>query len=276
MVKKILNKLKNKYFSIHYSFIILIVLSCFVNLFWLVFFYFLFLILHELVHGLVAKKLGYQIGRIKLLLTGAVLEAESDEFSFSDEIYIALSAPLFNLFVSILIFCVWWIWPEAYNYTQDILVINLAIFAFNILPIFPLDGGRVLLACLSKNLSRKSAVLITKTIAILFSFLIFVLFIISIFIAPNFSLGITAITLFIGAITEDKMAVYKKLLLSKRKTQRIKNKGIETRYIMVNENFEKSKLIKYVSARFFTIFLFVDNNFKVVKTLNENQIFYNK
>ena len=55
------------------------------------------MLLHEYFHGLVAKKLGYKIGKIKLLATGAALEAESDEFSFDDEIKIAISGPLFNL-----------------------------------------------------------------------------------------------------------------------------------------------------------------------------------
>jgi len=221
---------------------------------------------------LVAKKLGYQIGKIKLLITGAVLEAESDEFSFTDEIYIALSAPLFNLSVSIFILCLWWIKPEIYNFTQDILVINLSIFLFNILPVFPLDGGRVLLAFLSKNTNRKSAVVITKIVAILLSILIFILFIFSLFFKPNFSVGIMAITLFVGAISEDKNASYKRLFFSQRKRNRIKKVGVETRLVMVSEKASYATIIKHISARFFTIFLFVDENFNVVKTLNENQI----
>ena len=87
MIKKI-----NLYFSIHYSFILLFVLSLLFNLFWVFVSYFICLVLHELVHAVVAKRLGYKIGKIKLAATGATLEAESDEFGFSEEIKIAISA----------------------------------------------------------------------------------------------------------------------------------------------------------------------------------------
>jgi len=262
----------NLYFSIHYSFLIIILCSFLINIGWLVLLYFLFLVLHELVHYMVAKKLGYKLGKIKLMATGAILEAESDEFSFIDEIKISISAPLFNLFISIIILGLWWIAPEIYNYTQDIFVINLAIFSFNILPIFPLDGGRVLLAFLSTKFNRKVAVKTTKMVSIILILILFSMFICSFFITPNFSLGIMAVTLFMGVIQEDKDASYKRLFFLNRKRDRLNKTGIETRYIMVSESIESSKLFKYINARFFTIFLFVDENFKIKKRLSENEI----
>lgn len=268
-MKKISDKVS---VSIHYSFIILMVSAFFIGVGKLILLYFICLVLHELVHALVAKKLGYKIGKIKLLATGAVLEAESDEFSFQDEILISLSAPTFNLCVSIILLGIWWIYPEVYNYTQDLLVINLAIFAFNILPIFPLDGGRVLLACLSKRNNRKTSVLITKFVAMLLSLFIFILFILSLFSSANFSLGVVSITLFVGAIAEDKKAVYKRILFLERKRIRSKTTGVEIRYIMVDEYINKAKLLKLINARFYTIFLLVDDNFCVKKQISEYDI----
>ena len=88
--------------------------------------------MHEACHAIIAAKLGYKIGRINLLFSGAVLEAESDEFTFSDEIKISASGPLFNLAFAFLIVAFWWIWPESYNYTLDLCIVNFAIFVFNI------------------------------------------------------------------------------------------------------------------------------------------------
>ena len=258
------------YFSLHYSFIFLMLFSVLTRVFWIVLLYFLFLVLHELVHALVAKKLGYALGRIKLLATGAVLEAESDDFSFKDEIKIAISAPLFNLFIAIFLLGIWWIFPESYNYTQDVFVINLAIFSFNILPIFPLDGGRVLLAYLSLYLDRKTALLVTKSVAILLSLCIFMLFVFSLFSSPNFSLGIIAITLFVGAITEDKKAMYKKILFFEKKQKKVKKQGVEVRHIIVDKNLSQAKLMKFIDARFFTIFLIVDEFMNIVQTIPED------
>ncbi len=263
---------KKIYFSIHYSFFILLFLGFISGVGWLLISYFIFLVLHEFVHSVVAKKLGYKIGKIKLLATGAMLEAESDEFSFSDEIKISISAPIFNLLISIFILGLWWINPESYNYSQDLFVINLAIFCFNMLPIFPLDGGRILLAYLSKNMERKKAVSITRAIAIFFSCGMFLLFIFSLFSDPNFSIGIMAITLFVGGISEDKSAVYKKVFYITRKKQRTFKSGVETRYVMVNKNMEKAKLLKLINARFYTVFLFVDDNLNVVKEVGEAEL----
>lgn len=260
------------FFSIHYSFIILMVFAWFVGLLNLLILYFICLLLHELVHWYVAKKRGYKIGKIKLLATGAVLEAESDEFNFNDEIIIAISGPLFNLCFAILILACWWIYPESYNYSQDLLVINLAIFSFNMLPVFPLDGGRILLAFLSKKCERKEAVRITKFIAIILSFLLFFLFIISLFNKPNFTLAIASINMFIGSITEDKKAVYKKLLYLPRKIERTKKSGVEIRYILVGYQTEKIKLFKMLNARFYTIFILVDNNLKQVGIIQESEL----
>ena len=263
---------KNLPYSLHYSFIVLIFCSYICGLFWHMFLYFLCLILHESAHAYVAKKRGYKIGKIKLMATGAVLEAESDEFSFNDEIKIALAGPCLNLLLVCILIVVWWIKPEVYNFTQDLLVINLAIFAFNILPIFPLDGARILLGMLSKNIERRKAVKFVKIISIILACLIFMLFLISLFSTPVFSLGIIAVTLFAGVISEDKNAVYKRIYLQQQKIQRTEKYGIEQRVLFVSKNLPVRKLLKLIDLRHFTIFNMVDENMNVVKVLTENQV----
>lgn len=262
-------------FSIHYSFLIFFLLSLFIGLGELVLMYFICLLIHEGMHAFVAKKRGYKIGKIKLMATGAVLEAESDEFSVRDEIIIAIAGPLINLIIAMLLIVCWWIVPETYNFTLDLCVINLVLFAFNMLPIFPLDGGRILLALLSKRLERKNALLITKAIAIIISLLLFVLFIFSLFTSINFSLGMMSVTLFISAITEDKNAVYKKVMFLTRKQERIKKSGVEQKYVYVSNNISPKKLIKLLDAKYYTVFICVDENLNKTKVITEYDLIYN-
>lgn len=262
----------NNYFSIHYSFLILLLASIIFNYAYLLILYFICLVLHELAHALVAKRLGYRIGKIKLMASGALLEAESDEFSFSDEILIAISGPLFNLLFCLVIVVFWWLVPESFNFTQDLCVINLAIFAFNVLPIFPLDGGRILLAVLSKKLERKYATKITKLIAIIISLLMFFVFVVSLFSMPNFNLAIMSVTLFSQAIAEDKQAVYRRAYFSKRKVERTKKNGVEVRLLYVNKNMPILKLYRMLDARHYTIFVLVDDNMKQTKLLKEDEV----
>ena len=263
---------KTCYIKLHYSFIVLIILSIIFNLFWLFILYFLCLIAHEICHAICAKKLGYKIGRINLLFSGAILEAESDEFSFSDEIKIALAGPLFNLALSLMIVAFWWVYPESYDYTIDFCIINFAIFAFNILPFFPLDGGRILLAFLSKKITRKEALNIVKIITIVCSSFLFIVFIISLFYCPLFSIGTASVNLMMCAFASDKSASYKRCYFTIRKKQRIKKYGVETRYLMVDCDADYLKLYKMTDARHYTIFLLVDENLNVVKRVSEHEI----
>ena len=260
------------YFRLHYSFVIFLTVAFLFGQGVLFLQYFFYLICHELVHAYFAKRRGYKIGRIRLMATGAVLEAESDEFTFNDEIIIAISAPLFNLAVALFIVALWWIKPEIYNYTQDLCVINLALFGFNILPIFPLDGGRVLLAFLSKKLERKTAVKISRAITFCFSVLLFGLFVASIFVAPNFSLGLMAVTLCLGAISEDKMAVYKRSLMLVRKKARVKKNGLEVRTLYVSSKLSEQQLFSLLSPRVYTIFILVDDDLGVCGRIEEAQV----
>lgn len=259
-------------FVFHYSFIILFVLSIIFSRWVLMLEYFICLIAHEMVHAAVAKKRGYKIGRINLMATGAVLEAESDEFLFGDEILIAISAPLFNLALAFFIVALWWIFPESYNYTLDLCVVNLALCGFNLLPIFPLDGGRVLLACLSKRFERKTAVRVARIVALVFVLLIFVLFIISLFISPNFSLGLISITLFVGAVSEDKSASYKRAFAMNRKIERTKKRGLEVRYVYVNKDVDDYKLLSLINMRTYTIFIIVDESLEPVGRIDEKEV----
>lgn len=268
-----MRKRKHKFaYSLHYSFIVLMVCSALVGLLDLMLLYFACLVCHELAHAYVARKKGYQIGKIKLMATGAVLEAESDEFTFTDEVLIALAGPLFNLLLCLIVVVFWWIKPEVYNYTQDLCVVNLAIFCFNMLPIFPLDGGRILLGILSRKTERAQAVRIVKTISVILSCLLFIVFLISLFSSPQFSLGVMAITLFAGAISTDKDASYKRIYLQKRKLERVKKQGLEQRVLYVGKDIEYKSLIKLIDLRHYTTFMLVDDKMQVVSKLSEDQI----
>lgn len=265
-------KKRNWRIKFHYSFIIMLALSLLFDLFWLFLIYFICLFLHECCHGYIAKKLGYKIGIIKLSFSGAILEAESDEFSFSDEIKIALAGPVFNLCFAFIIISVWWIFPESYNYTLDLCIVNLVIFAFNILPFFPLDGGRILLAFLSKKLVRNEAVKISRLITVVFSIVLFFIFIVSLFYVPAFTFGTASANLIMSVFAEDKTAVYKRCFYSKRKYERVKKFGIEARFILVNEEINNFRLYNMLDARHYTIFLLVNDRMQTMRRITETQL----
>ena len=62
----------------------------------------------------------------------------------------------------LIIVSLWWFFPSTYSITEMFYASNLSTILFNLLPIFPLDGGRVLLGALASKTERKKAFKITK------------------------------------------------------------------------------------------------------------------
>lgn len=267
------NKVKKRIkIVIHPLTIVFALLSAVLGVFWLFLMYFSCLILHEFSHYLVAKKLGYYCDKMMIYPTGVLLDGNTDEFAFSDEILISLAGPVCNIFISIFCVFLWWIWPELYNFSADFLVVNLSIAFFNLLPIFPLDGGRVLLAVFSRHMSRKNACKISKIITMCFALLLFVIFIISIFVSINFQIGIMAIVIFGTVVGEDKQAVYKRIVKSDIKKRKLSH-GVKVNTLMFDKDVNLARVISKIDNFAFYTIKIVDDNFRICATMSETQIF---
>ena len=157
-------------------------------------------LIHELGHARAAEKCGYKLNRITLMPYGAVISGDISGISYKDEIKVVFAGPMVNLALYISIIALWWLFPLTYPYTELAAEANLALFTINLIPAFPLDGGRLLLCTLSLKLKRKTAAAITRTAGIIFSFILLGLFVYSCFFGVNFSLLFFASFIFAGAI----------------------------------------------------------------------------
>ena len=93
---------------------------------------------HELAHIVVAKYFGLKCSKIILTPIGEIAVIENiDTQKFYKKILIVLAGPLSNIFI--LIFCLLF-FPEQKFLIQS----NLVIAIFNLIPIYPLDGGRII------------------------------------------------------------------------------------------------------------------------------------
>lgn len=112
------------------------------------------LLLHELAHSMVARHLGVPIKSITLFLFGGVAELEAEPTSARVEFWIAVAGPAMSLCLAIEFrvleyIAVWSGLPAALvEILSYLALINLVLALFNLLPAFPLDGGRVLRAVL--------------------------------------------------------------------------------------------------------------------------------
>jgi Zn-dependent protease/CBS domain-containing protein len=108
------------------------------------------IIFHELCHSLVARRYGLPIRGITLFIFGGVAEMEDEPPSPRSEFLMALAGPVSSAVLAAGFFLISRLggtveWPAALVAVLGYLAsINISLAAFNIIPAFPLDGGRVL------------------------------------------------------------------------------------------------------------------------------------
>lgn len=116
-------------------------------------------LLHELGHALVAVKLGLPIAGIDLHVFGGTAKMAEAPRSPREELLVAIAGPVVSLLLGIVASVGLWLLPTTLAAWTPVLsyvaVANVTLFAFNLLPALPMDGGRVLRALLA---SRKGFV----------------------------------------------------------------------------------------------------------------------
>lgn len=119
---------------------------------------------HECAHAFAAAKLGFRLNQVVLMPYGAVIRGDISDASFKDGANIALAGPLCNFFTAIAFVATWWLFPDTYPYTEAAFYLSLYIGLGNLLPFYPLDGGRVLRAALATKLGEKRAEKICRAV----------------------------------------------------------------------------------------------------------------
>jgi Zn-dependent protease len=108
------------------------------------------IVAHEFCHSLVARKFGMPMKGITLFIFGGVAEMGDEPPTARAEFWMAIAGPLSSLAIGAVFYLIYrggesGGWDTSVNaVTYYLCYINLILAAFNLLPAFPLDGGRVL------------------------------------------------------------------------------------------------------------------------------------
>lgn len=109
--------------------------------------FFVSIVLHELGHSMVALYRGIQVRSITLFIFGGVAQTEKEADSASTEFWVAIAGPLVSLVLAGIFYVLAGIFASSSELVSVSLNwlgrINLIIAIFNLIPGFPLDGGRV-------------------------------------------------------------------------------------------------------------------------------------
>lgn len=116
---------------------------------------------HELMHSVVAQALGIPVHSITLFIFGGVSRMSDEPKRPKDELRIALAGPLTSVALGAAFWAAWFWLPPTAEFVRAVALwlglINIFLAVFNLIPGFPLDGGRVLRSILwwrNRNLRR--------------------------------------------------------------------------------------------------------------------------
>ncbi|KQM11258.1 hypothetical protein AOA80_09505 [Methanomassiliicoccales archaeon RumEn M1] len=140
--------------------------------------FFAAVLLHELAHSMVALRRGYRISGITLFIFGGATEIEKQPKGAVGEGLMAFVGPATSLIIGLVLLPFWLLLRGSTDLGMTIVAImfsmmsfyNILLAGFNIIPAFPMDGGRVLRSFLAKRMgfipATRTAVAVGKVIAV--------------------------------------------------------------------------------------------------------------
>ncbi len=132
-------------------------------------------LLHEFGHSIVAMRYGYEIESITLWLLGGLANFAEFPEDWKHEFWIAIAGPVVSVAVGLVCYGVFALAPVGSNAVLFVFgylaLLNVVLAVFNMLPAFPMDGGRVLRALMARNSPHAQATQRAASIGKAFAFL---------------------------------------------------------------------------------------------------------
>lgn len=180
-------------------------------------------VLHELGHALTAMRFGIQTKKITLLPIGGVASLEHIPESPKQELLVTIAGPLVNVVIAGLLYYIVPVQEFMHlnfgeviytlneftlqNFLFYLFLVNVSLVVFNMIPAFPMDGGRILRALLAMKMNRVKATQIATNIG---QFIAVLLLLIG--LVENPFLIFIALFIFLGAYGENQMVHHLALL----------------------------------------------------------------
>ena len=220
---------------------------------------------HEFAHSIAARSEGYCLDKILLMPYGAVISGDLSGIPPKAEAKVLLAGPLANAFTALAFAALWWLFPETYPYTEAAAEVSLSLFLVNLLPAYPLDGGRLLLLLLAP-LGGSRARLISRIAAFLTAGGLFALFVFSLFSSPNVSALLFALLLFAGNFGGGS---YRRIAFSSGRTF---SRGVEEKRVVLSSERTAGECVRYLREdKYLVLIVYEDGEY--LGELTEGELF---
>lgn len=243
--------------SINPSFYVVCFLAIFFNVSEIFLYGFLFVLLHEIAHILVAKVFGLKCKNIIITPIGQIAIIDKiEKLERYKRLMIVSSGVIFNLLMALL-FSIY-----TDEKMQLIKNVNLSIAFFNLLPIYPLDGGRFLQYFLGSKIGDLNAIKIIKKISYILSFILFFVGFLQVILIP-YNISILCLSVYFIKINRNEYIRFTfefyKNLINKKNYE--KGKIIMIKEVLVDKDYLNKDIFLYFSGDYYTIINISENGY---------------
>ncbi len=219
-------------------------------------------LMHECGHIFCASRLGYRCEKISLMPYGASASCDTEGISAADEIKLALSGPAVNALICVATAGLWWFFPVTYAYTDTVFTASAIMFVINLLPAYPLDGGRAARCLLTLFLPQKTARIVLRVLSLALS-LTFVL--VFVFAFKNLSFLMFAAFLLCSAF--EKEPPLSRINFTAKKPKR----GKEMKHVMLNADSTYKDALRHIDGGKYLVFQFYSDG--MLDEITEDELF---
>lgn len=236
---------------------------------------FLIVLLHELAHVLAARHYGLQVREVELYPFGGVARLDGMlEISPAVEARVALAGPMSNFFMLAVALAL------QQNFNLDGLAYklfakaNFTMAIFNLLPVLPLDGGRILRAVWSRKIGLTEATWRTALWGRYLAVLLALAGCVGLFFHFNdLNMIITAVFIYLAALKHEEATVYLFLRYLLRKHQELEKLGVlPLKQLVVTCSTTIKKVLPKFSPGNYHMLIIVDQEGKILGNISEYQL----